>query len=739
MTRNTQRSTSGAPPRRHQHLMLLAMTAAVAGACAAAAPAYAANAASAAAADAHAAATTSSATAAASAQADAADADAAAPIDTVVISASRDAQSRFDAPAAIDVVNIDALHATTPLVNLSELLSAVPGVQVRNRENYAQDLQVSVRGFGTRSTFGVRGVRILVDGIPATMPDGQGQAATASLTAASRIEVLRGPMAQLYGNSAGGVVQVFTRDPVAGPLSGTISGGVGSYGQRQEGVSLTGGSATLGANIDISHFTTDGYRDHSAAERTQVSAKAVAHISSDTTVTAILNYFKQPTAQDPLGLTRDAASQNPRQVIAGALTFDTRKSIEQTQAGLVLDQRLSDADTLHARVYGGTRQLMQTLSMSGVAATSAGGVVDLDRGYGGVGADWTHKTRINGLPLNWTVGVDADKLHEARTGYVNNNGLPGALRRNEGDSARDLDFYGQLDWAVAPNWRVTAGARASHVKLDVHDYYVTAASPNDSGGVSYRKTSPVGGLVWSATDGLNIYANIGRGFETPTLAEVAYKAVGTGPNLGLAASTSVQGELGAKYKAGPHTLDVALFGARSDAEIVPTLTVNGRSVYQNVDGVRRRGMEAAWQFQQQRWTTHVSYTFLDATFQDAFVNASSATIGAGNRLPGAPRHSLFADADYHFTDAFSTALEVKTESKVYVNDVNSDAAGGYLELNARAGYRFTLAGKQLFVYGRFDNLLDQRYAGSVIVNDGNGRYFEPAPGRRFFVGLRAAL
>lgn len=662
-----------------------------------------------------------------------------APIDTVVVSASRAAQSRFDAPAAIDVVTVDTLHATSPLVNLSELLSTVPGVQVRNRENYAQDLQVSVRGFGTRSTFGVRGVRILVDGIPATMPDGQGQAATASLTAASRIEVLRGPLAQLYGNSAGGVVQVFTRDPAVGPLSGTVSVGAGSYDQRQEGASLSGGSATLGATLDVSHFTTDGYRDHSAAERTEVAGKVVAHISPATTVTVVLNYFDQPKAQDPLGLTRAAFEQEPRQVIDAALTFNTRKTIEQKQVGLVLEHRLSDSDTLNARVYGGTRELMQTLSLSGVALTSAGGVVDLSRGYGGVGLNWNHQTRVNGLPLNWTLGMEADKLHELRRGYVNDNGNAGALRRDESDSARDLDFFGQLDWAFAPDWRVTAGARASHVKLGVNDHYVTAASPNDSGGVSYRQTSPVAGLVWSVADTVNLYANVGKGFETPTLAEAAYKAVGTGPNLSLQASTSVQAELGAKFKRGADTLDLALFNARSDAEIVPSLTINGRSVYQNVDGVRRRGVEAAWQATRGAWSTHLSYTFLDASFRDAFQNASNATIAAGNRLPGAPRHSLFGDAQYQFSDAVSAALEMKTEARVFVDDVNSDAAGGYAEFNARAGYRFKAGGADLFLYARVDNVLEQRYAGSVIVNDGNGRFFEPAPGRRWFVGVRAAL
>jgi len=661
-------------------------------------------------------------------------------LEQIVVSASRAEQSRFDAPGAIDVVQIDPFHATSPLVNLSELLSSVPGVQVRERQNYAQDLQVSVRGFGTRSTFGVRGVRILVDGIPATMPDGQGQAATASLTAASHIEVLRGPLAQLYGNAAGGVVQVFTQAPPRDKvLHGTATAGAGSDGQRQIGASLAGGSEVVGATLDVARYSTDGYRDHSAAERTQLAGKVVLRPSTDTTLTALINLFDQPEAQDPLGLTRADVEKNPRQVIPNAIRFDTRKSIAQKQTGLVVEHRLSEQDRLFARVYGGTRQVNQTLAFRG-GAGSAGGVIDLERDYGGVGLNWQHKTRVNDLPLRWTLGFDADNLREQRRGFDNDFGAQGALRRDEIGRAKNRDIYAQADWAFAPNWRVTAGLRSSTVTLAVDDRYaVSTGNRDDSGSVEYRNTSPVAGLVWSATDDINLYANLGKGFETPTLAESAYSQDNSGPNLGLRPSTSRQAELGAKIKRGNHALDMALFDARSNNEIVPVSTANGRSIFQNVDGVRRRGVEASWQTTWDRWSTRAAYTLLNASFRTSFSNAQKASIAPGNRLPGAPKHSLYTEIQYKVSDALSTGLELRTESRVYVNDTNTDTAAGYAIVNGRAGYAFKLGGADLFLYGRIDNLFDQRYAGSVIVNDGNSRFFEPAPGRRLFVGVRGAL
>lgn len=666
-------------------------------------------------------------------------------LEEVVVSASRYEQRRFDAPAAINGVIVDGFRATSPLVNLSELLSSVPGLQIRDRQNYAQDLQLSVRGFGTRSTFGVRGVRILIDGIPATMPDGQGQVSSASLTSAQRIEVLRGPLAQLYGNAAGGVVQVFTKDPPTTPEGryGAASAGVGSYNQKQFDVSAGAGNERIGGLFDLSHFSTDGYRDHSSASRTQFNAKVIGKPSSDTTITGVMNIFNQPLAQDPLGLTRAGFSQNPRQVDPDAIRFDTRKRIEQQQAGVVLEHKLSSEDTLNARAYGGTRQVFQTLALNGGTiaggvTTSAGGVVDLDRSYGGLGLNWTHRTRVGGMPLNWTVGLEADTLLEHRRGFVNNDGTPGDLRRNEDDRARDTDIFGQVEWSFAPEWQILAGIRASRVTFIYDDHYF-GDGRNDSGRSEFHNTSPSMGLVWHANDRLNFYGNLGTGFETPTLAESAYRAAGTGPNFNLQASTSRQAEIGLKALAGRHAVDAALFYAKSDNEIVPLSSSGGRTVFQNVDDVRRRGAELSIKSAWGRISTTLAYTWLDARFMKAYVNASSGPVAAGNRLPGVPANSLFLDVAYRADEALTLGAEMRVESRAFADDINSDAAPGYAVFNLRAGREFKSGAGKWYVFGRVDNIFDRLYAGSLIVNEANRRFFEPAAGRRLFVGIRSVF
>ena len=649
----------------------------------------------------------------------------------IVISASRAEQRRFDAPGAIDAVQVDPFRTASPLVNLSELMGAVPGLQIRDRQNFAQDLQLSVRGFGTRSTFGVRGLRILIDGIPATMPDGQGQAATASLTSARRIELLRGPLAQLYGNAAGGVLQVFTRDPPVTPDKPeySLSAGVGSDNQRHLAAGIAGGSDTLGGTLDVSRYSTDGFRDHSAARREQLNAKVVAKPSGDTTLTGIINLFNQPLAEDPLGLTHAQFDKNPRQVIPGALTFNTRKTIAQQQAGLVVEHKLTASDTLNARIYGGTRKVDQKL------AFERNGVVDLDRSYGGVGANWTHAMQVNQLPVRWTVGVEADQLRETRKGFDNLNGNNGALRRNEDDTARNTDVFGQLDWTFSPDWQAIAGVRASRVRFNVDDRFNPAAT-STSGSVEYRNTSPVIGLVWHAAETLNVYANLGTGFETPTLAESAYRPGGApGPNFSLKPSKSTQGEIGVKLRSGRHSVDAALFEARSKDEIVSSQSSGGRAIFQNADRTRRRGLEASWSANWIGLDTRIAYTLLDARFKSSYAGAQG-TVSVGNRLPGAPRHSLFADVQGGVSDTVKAGLEMRLESKTYVNDLNSDAAPGYAVFNARLSREFQFNSAKMVLYGRIDNLLDKTYAGSLIVNDNNGRYFEAAQGRRLFVGVR---
>lgn len=668
-----------------------------------------------------------------------------------VITATRSEQSSFDLPAAIDVLEAAQIREGQLQVNLSESLVRVPGVVVQNRQNYAQDLQISSRGFGARAAFGVRGVRLIADGIPATNPDGQGQAATFNLSSAQRIEVLRGPFAPMYGNHSGGVIQIFTRDGPREPEA-QASFTLGSYGTWKAGLQAGGQAHSLNYLLDVSRFESDGYRDHSAATRDHLNAKLKYSAAPDSTVTLVVNALDQPDTRDPQGLTRAEAAANPRQASPSALAFNTRKSIRHRQAGLVFDQRAGE-DQLHLVGYLGTRSVIQFQSIptgAQAAATHPGGVIDFDRAFGGFGARWTRKTRLGDAPFNVTAGVDYDRSDEDRRGFQNfagtRLGVQGALKRDEDDKVAALGAYLQGEWEPGPRWKLMAGVRYSEVKFDSRDRFVTGANPDDSGSARYGAVTPAAGVLFRLTPSVNLYANAGRGFETPTFNELFYRPDGTtGLNFALQASRSESYEVGVKaFPRADTALNLALVRVDTGNEIVVASSSGGRTTFKNAGRTERRGVELSLESEFGRGLgAYLAYTYLDARFAEAFTTCVGApctnvTVPTGNRLPGVPRSSLYGELSWrHAPAGFSTALEARWNGKVYVNDANTEFAGSYAVLNWRAGLEQRLGAWRLKEFVRVDNLLDRAYIGSVIVGETSGRFYEPAPGRGYFAGITA--
>ena len=458
-----------------------------------------------------------------------------------MVTATRIESLAADVPASISRIDGSEVCNAHALVNISESLAAVPGLLARDRQNYAQDVQISVRGFGARSTFGIRGVRLYVDGIPATLPDGQGQISNVELGSVDRIEVLRGPFSALYGNLSGGVIQVFTAEGAGAPSYG-FGVSAGSNGALRFVVQASGATeGGFGYNLPASRFRTDGYRDHSATERLLGNAKLTFRPDGDNKLTLIANSLALPKAQDPLGLTRAQFEANPRGVDQSALNYDTRKSVNQTQFGVIYERRVDAANTAQATLYSGHRGTEQFQSIPKSAQTSPlspGGVIALDRNYQGADLRWTTKTRLLDTPLTLVGGIAYDVLAEHRRGYQNfignTLGVQGALRRDEINDVSSFDQYLQAAWQFAPQWSLNLGVRPSRVSFTSTDAYIVGTNPNDTGRAAYHATLPVAGLMYALSNDLNVYATAGRGFETPTLNELAYRSGDqTGLNFGL--------------------------------------------------------------------------------------------------------------------------------------------------------------------------------------------------------------
>jgi iron complex outermembrane recepter protein len=684
----------------------------------------------------------------------------------IVVTATRVAQSSMDLPVSIDVVGKDSIHRGQLQVNLSESLITVPGVSVQSRQNYAQDLQLSLRGFGARSSFGVRGLRLYSDGIPGTMPDGQGQFSQFDLGSAGRIEVLRGPFSALYGNSSGGVIAIFTEDAKPGHLvDGTA--GFGTFNTQRYALKAEGEDGAVNYVAGAAHFQTDGYRLHSAAERDNFNSKLRLATGDASTLTAVANVVETPSVQDPLGLTRAQLAADPRQAGVGAVPFNTRKALGQQQLGVIYDHKLTAHDDLSATVYTGHRATTQfqaiPVATQKNAPLSPGGVIDLDRAYWGVDAHVTDARDVAGTPLQVVAGINYDDLAEARMGFLNYQGadlgVAGRARRNEANHVYDFDQYLQAQWDPGARWRVIAGMRNNLVEVASHGHIPVLDGADSS--VRYSAVNPVAGITFRASSAVNLYGSYGKGFETPTLNDLAYRSVDgslPGLNLGLKPARSDNVEAGVKA-AGEHVrLELAAFYIKTVDELAVLQNSGGRTVSQNIGETNRRGVELGLDA---NWMAGLSgrlaFTHIRAVVGQAYATCIAApcnplahpggplpanykTVAAGSFLPAVPMNSLYAGLTWRYAPlGFSSTLEALGRARIYVDDRNSDAAAGYWSANLRAGFEQETRHWRFSEFARLDNLANRAYVGSVIVNETNSRFFEAAPGRTAFIMFTAAL
>jgi iron complex outermembrane recepter protein len=693
-------------------------------------------------------------------------ADTEAELSTIVVTATRIAESSFDLPVSIDRVDRSTIANGQLQVNLSESLITVPGVSVGSRQNYAQDLQLSVRGFGARSSFGVRGLRLYSDGIPGTMPDGQGQFSQFDLGSADRIEVLRGPFSALYGNSSGGVIAVFTEDAKPGHLIDATTE-YGTFNTQRYALKTEGDDGVVNYVVDAAHFQTDGYRFHSNAERDNFNAKMRVATSDTSKLTLVANVVETPFVQDPLGLTRTQLGADPRQAGVGAIPFNTRKSLEQEQLGAVYEDKLSANDDLSSMVYTGHRATTQFQAIPVATQRNAplypGGVIDLDRAFWGVDTHITDSREIAGTPLQLVGGINYDDLQEARRGYLNfvgsQTGVEGGLRRDEANHVYDFDQYLQAQWDPDAHWRMIAGVRNNVVEVSSHGHIPVLDDADSS--VRYSAVNPVAGITYRASSAVNVYGSYGKGFETPTLNDLAYRSVDgslPGLNLGLKPARSNNFEVGIKAASEHFRANLAAFYIKTEDELAVLQNSGGRTVDQNIGATNRRGMElgvdANWAG---GFSARLAYTYIRAVVGQAYASCVAAPcnplanpagplpanykmVAAGSYLPAVPKNAVYAGLTWSYTPlGFSTTLETLGRARIYADDRNSDAASGYWVANLRAGFEQETRHWRFSEFARIDNLADRTYVGSVIVDETNFRFFEPAPGRTAYIMFNAAL
>jgi iron complex outermembrane receptor protein len=645
-------------------------------------------------------------------------------LDEIVVVATRMQSAVRDVPRSISVVEQERIQNATQQLALDEALSVVPGLYMQNRYNFSQDLRISLRGFGGRSGFGIRGIRVYVDGIPETLPDGQAQVDSIDLGSTKSIEVLRGPASSLYGNASGGVISVETE---LGEMRPFIEAGLagGELGFERYNIKTGGSSQSIDYLFNVSRQEIDGYRDHSFSRGTLINGRLGFNLTGDDRLTIAVNHTDQPESEDAGGINLAELAADIRAARDLNVLFNAGEALSQQRVGLVYERDRPHGELL-LRNYYVWRDFSNELPFVD------GGAVDLQRFFFGVGAQYTPRSMLpDGLEL--TVGVDLDRQDDDRLRFDNNQGVRGDMTFDQQERVDSTGLYVQGRYELSDDLSMSAGLRYDEVTFDIGDNFLTDG--DDSGEIDFEEISPSVGLNFAFGEHI-LFGSFSRSFETPTTTELANPDSGGGFNQSLDAQVADNYEVGIKGERNGAYYELAVFHIDLTDELVPfeLPTMPGRTFYSNAGKSDRNGVETALSWQHERgFGADLSYTYSDFTFED-FVDESGNDI-AGATLPGLPKHFGYAGVSYAGANGLLARLESVYSGKLYADNANATEVDSYVVTNLRASREFESGNWLVRPYIGVNNIFNERYFSNIRINAFGGRFFEPAPDRNFYAGV----
>ena len=659
-------------------------------------------------------------------------------LDEIIVTATRQEQSLADVSSAISVVEKDAIQAGRQQLGLDEALNRVPGIFFQNRYNFTQDLRVAIRGFGARANFGIRGIKVFVDDLPATLADGQSGVDDIDIGSVGRIEVIRGPSSALYGSASGGVMSLYTEDGPETPFA-EARVTVGEYDHQKYQLKFGGQTGKLNYLVNGSYLENDGYRDNSKVEHGLVNSKFRYEFDDDSDLTVIFNLVDSPQADDAGGIREADVAADRRQAQPRNLSSNSGEELEQQKVGWIYRHRFGDDHEIRVRNYYLWRDFQTFLPIgSHIRFVSDDGVVEFDRFFFGGGAQYTYSGEFMGRPNQFTAGFDIDIQEDDRQRYSNDAGIQGALSFDQLEEAEAYGFYIRNSLALSDNLQLTLGGRYDIVDLSVEDRFL--ANADQSGDLDFDEFSPSAGLTWSATDSVSLYFNYATAFETPTFTELANPARNLNVNLGGFASVDAQNadsfEIGARGLIGDRVyFDIAGFIMEVEDEVVSVTNIGNRSFFENAD-TDRNGIEASVVVDiMDGLQLTASYTYSDFEF-DSFPTNMAAE---GKMLPGIPENQLFVELAYSHDSGFFLSWDILAVDDLAVNNTNSVMSDSYEVSNLRAGHTMQLAGFELSPFIGINNLFDTKYMSNLRLNGFGGRVFEPAPTLNVYGGVSVRL
>ncbi len=651
--------------------------------------------------------------------------------DRILVTAARLDRDLLLSPTAVSLVDEEALQTARQALQLDESLNRVPGLFFQNRYNFAQNLRVSVRGFGARSPFGIRGVRLLVDGFPQTLPDGQAQVDGIDLESLASAEVLRGPSSALYGNASGGVLSLRTQDGRGLGPEAQARATWGSFGFQRLGVRAGGQFDEWNAYVSAWDLRYDGYRDQSRTETRLLNAHLGRELGAGRHLGLVLTVADQPIGQDPAALNRDQLAVDRRAAGGQAVQVNSRQEVSQFRLGFRYEDTTSLPGELKAYAFVSQRDFKQQLP-----STFFPSLIEFDRDFFGGGLQYTDLLDVAGPDTRYTVGVDLARQRDDRRRFrVTPTAERAAQTQDELQRADNGGVFAQLDLGLSEQWRAVLGLRYDRITLDIDDFFGERLG---SGRRNFDEFSWTTGLNYMIRPGRQFYLNAGTAFETPTFTEIKDAAGGVGFSLDLEPQRARNLEFGLRDETLANLdLSAALFRVHTRDEIIIVAAQDGLNIFDNAGRTRRDGLELGAEYRfSERMSFSAAYTWSRFRFTE-FRDATS--LFDGNRLPGLPEHALFAELAWRADSGWFAIADTLLVSAVYADNANTERVAGYGLINARAGRAFSSAGLSWEAFGALNNLTDREYFSNIRVNAANGAFFEAAPERNVFFGLRVGL
>lgn len=643
----------------------------------------------------------------------------------ISVTATRVEKDLSQVPAAVGVVQQEQIQYAQPQIGLDESLNKVPGIFMQNRYNFSQDLRVSIRGFGARSAFGIRGIKVLVDGIPESLPDGQANVDSIDIGSIGRMQVIRGPVSSLYGNASGGAILIETEAPPETPFI-SLRPSVGEGGFRKHQLKFGGKQGRVDYLVNLSDLSYDGYREHSATEMTSLNSKFGFDLDGGARFSTVINYTDSPVADDPGGLPAAQADTDPTSAWSRNLSLDSGEKLDQTRLGFVYDSPIGDVGQLRVRNYYVRRDLANRLP---IGATGEG--VVLERFAAGGGVQYSHSAALGRHANRLTVGIDLDHQDDDRSRYLLAGADLGTQTQDQNEQVDSTGLYIQNEYSLSQQMELTLGGRYDRLDFEVQDNFLSDG--DDSGDRSFRKFSPSVGLRYSPLPGLNFYTNISRSFESPTAVELRNPS-GGGFNQQLDPQVATNYEIGVKGALGGKArYDVTLFTMDVTDELVP-YDIAGTTYYENAGESSRNGLEAQLVLEPMKYlTTTFAYTYSDFQFEK-FIDDNGNDF-SGKTIPGIPKTLLSADFTYTHPNGIYSQLTALYVSDIYANNANTVSNDAYTVSDLRLGYTRFFGPWEFSPFIGVNNLFDKQYNGNVRINAFGGRYFEPAPDRDIYAGF----